>query len=49
MERINKGNTFWKFTLLRNEKRKKFSNRLRLGVAFYSWNIPLCSEKERIN
>lgn len=49
MERINKATLFGNL-LFEERERKKFSKTAcRLGIAVYSRNIPLCSEKERIN
>lgn len=46
MERINKATLFGNL-LFEERKRKKFSKTACGSVLpFYSWNIPLCSEKK---
>lgn len=49
MERINKATLFVNLLFFGTKKEEIYKNRLRLGVPFYSCNIPLCSDKERIN
>ncbi|WP_199830404.1 hypothetical protein [Parabacteroides bouchesdurhonensis] len=49
MERINKATLLINLLFLWSKKEEIYQNPQGLVLPFYSWNIPLCSEKERIN
>ena len=49
MERINKATLLINLLFLWSKKEEIYQNPQGLVLPFYSWNIPLCSEKERSN
>ena len=48
MERINKATLLINLLFFGTKKEEIYQNPQGSVLLFYSWNIPLCSEKERI-